>query len=249
MTNSFFCKEIRYDNRPQVIDEFFNDSNSIDSNNHLRQFELALEKKWVTQDPYFRLTTTKIGIDVTDSWMLMNHHDLFPAFVVNRYAVTNQRKVPMKAYAGILGGQLIELADRMEREEEERENEDTERTIANDDTTNDINDSREQILQQPINTITYNDRQGKIIHNCIKIRDYIDGNCINHGLAKFPVAIERINNRKRRLAKQCSHCKKLTTCFCTHCMKPMCHSLTNMHSRTCFVDHIPCRMSVRNMET
>ena len=99
MTNKilicFFCEEIRYVDRPQVIDEFFNDSNSIDSNNQLRQFELALEKKWVTQDPYFRLTTTKIGMDVTDAWMLINHHGLFHASILNRYAVTNQRNLPM----------------------------------------------------------------------------------------------------------------------------------------------------------
>ena len=243
-----FFEEIRYVDRPQVISEFFNDSNSIDSNNQLRQSEIALEKKWVTQDPYFRLTTTKIGMDVTDAWMLMNHHDLFPAFVVNRYSVTNQRKVPMKAFGGILGGELIEIAERMEKDEEEGNNEYAESPIANvDDRTNNTNEPGERILQRPTNIITYDDGRGKLLHNCIKIRQFQDGNNIIHGLAKFPVTIGRTNNRKRSVSKQCIHCKKLTTCFCTHCMRPMCYSVSNMHARTCFVDHIPRRTSARNI--
>ena len=45
--------EIRNVDRPQVISNFFCDSNCVDSNYHARQFELALEKKWVTHDCFF----------------------------------------------------------------------------------------------------------------------------------------------------------------------------------------------------
>lgn len=31
--------------------------------------------------------------------------------------MTHNRKVPMQAFAGMLGGQLMEMAERMEREE------------------------------------------------------------------------------------------------------------------------------------
>ena len=32
------------------------------------QFDLGLEKKWVTQNGYFRLYTTLLGMTVTDTW-------------------------------------------------------------------------------------------------------------------------------------------------------------------------------------
>ena len=241
-------QEIRNVDRPQVIGYFFANSNSIDTHNHIRQFELALEKKWITQDAYFRLTTTKVGMDATDSWMLMNHHNLFPYFVSNRYSVTNQRKVPMKAYAGILSGQLIELAKKMEEEEVERSSRRRE-DIAMDDNGaglgEDLDTSMNDHDVQRNVTITYDNGKGKIINNCIYIRDNYDGNGKNHGLAKFPVIVTK-NNRRRAMSKQCDRCKKLTTCFCTRCMKPLCHSLSNIHSRKCFIDHISNRTSPRN---
>jgi hypothetical protein len=54
--------------RPDVISKYFNDSNVVDSHNQSRQFGLALEKQWVTQDCYFRFDTTLIGMTVTDCW-------------------------------------------------------------------------------------------------------------------------------------------------------------------------------------
>jgi len=41
--------------RPDCISRYFEDSNTIDTHNHVRQSELALEKKWHTKDPFFRL--------------------------------------------------------------------------------------------------------------------------------------------------------------------------------------------------
>jgi hypothetical protein len=55
------------------VAQFFHDSNVIDSHNHARQFELALEKHWVTQDAWFRLNTTFIGLTVTDAWKLFKY--------------------------------------------------------------------------------------------------------------------------------------------------------------------------------
>jgi hypothetical protein len=53
--------------RPDVISTFFGDSNTIDKHNQARQFDLALETTWLTQDPYFRLSCTLIGINVVDT--------------------------------------------------------------------------------------------------------------------------------------------------------------------------------------
>ena len=56
--------------RPAVLSTYFQYSNSIDLHNQSWQYDLALEKKWVTQDPYFRLYTTSIGMLVTDMWKI-----------------------------------------------------------------------------------------------------------------------------------------------------------------------------------
>jgi hypothetical protein len=64
-------KEIR---RPEVIANYFKNSNCIDSHNHVRQKELGLEMKWRTTNCWFRLATTMFGITVTDSWRALKHH-------------------------------------------------------------------------------------------------------------------------------------------------------------------------------
>jgi hypothetical protein len=37
---------------------------------------LLLGKTWLTQDPYFQLATTLIGMSVVDTWKLADHHKL-----------------------------------------------------------------------------------------------------------------------------------------------------------------------------
>ena len=58
----------RHVSRPEIISNYFKFSNVVDLHNQARQFELALEKKWVTQEAYFRLYTTLVGMNVTDAW-------------------------------------------------------------------------------------------------------------------------------------------------------------------------------------
>ena len=62
--------------RPEMISNYFAQSNVIDNHNHLRQFLLALEKMWVTQKAYFRIATTLLGISVVDSYLLIKYHKL-----------------------------------------------------------------------------------------------------------------------------------------------------------------------------
>ena len=54
--------------RPDVISNYFGSSNVVDLFNQSRQFDLKLEKHWVTEDGYFRLVTSLFGIVVTDCW-------------------------------------------------------------------------------------------------------------------------------------------------------------------------------------
>jgi hypothetical protein len=65
-------------------------SNVIDKHNQAHQFELHLEKCWVTLDPYFRLHTTILGMNVADCWKACNYHSLFNGRKINYYSNEEQ---------------------------------------------------------------------------------------------------------------------------------------------------------------
>jgi hypothetical protein len=88
--------------RPDVLSKFFKDSNKLDAHNHARQDCLGLEKDWVTQDCYFRLVTTLIGINVVDTWKLAEYHR-----IINW---SGNNPITAQHFAGILGRQLIAMA-------------------------------------------------------------------------------------------------------------------------------------------
>lgn len=54
--------------RYRLVHEYFYYCNVIDSHNQLRQAELALEERWVTQDGFFRIFTTLVAMTVTDMY-------------------------------------------------------------------------------------------------------------------------------------------------------------------------------------
>mmetsp|Transcript_1406 Transcript_1406/g.2559 ORF Transcript_1406/g.2559 Transcript_1406/m.2559 type:complete len:267 (-) Transcript_1406:216-1016(-) len=60
--------------RPDVLSFYFSHSNIVDVHNQQRQKELRLEKCWVTQDGYFRIITTLIGITIVDAWRAYRFH-------------------------------------------------------------------------------------------------------------------------------------------------------------------------------
>ena len=78
LINRFGNIDVRYVPRPQVISRYFNDSNCIDMHNQLRQHELGLEKKWITQDGNFRILTGLIAMTVIDTMKLGQFHGLLP---------------------------------------------------------------------------------------------------------------------------------------------------------------------------
>ena len=74
---------VRHVDRPEIISNFFTYSNCVDVHNQVRQFDLALEKKWVTQNGYIRLFTTLVGIDVTDACKIRKIGDVnFPSIKI-----------------------------------------------------------------------------------------------------------------------------------------------------------------------
>lgn len=61
-----------------------------------------MEKTWLTQDPYFHLATTLIGINVVDTWKLADYHKL-----LNAPGTKEDAKMSIKRFAGILCHQLV----------------------------------------------------------------------------------------------------------------------------------------------
>lgn len=103
---------IRKVSRPSVLSEFFKNSNSVDVHNHLRQYCLKLEKKWVTNDCWFRLTTTLMGMSTVDAYRLAKYHNFLPYgrvcdLVDDSSDEDGKNEMSMKRFAGILANQLL----------------------------------------------------------------------------------------------------------------------------------------------
>ena len=60
--------------RPEMAHKYYSYSGAIDFHNKLRQGYLRLEKKWKTQDPFFRIATTLISMHVVDAYCLYKHN-------------------------------------------------------------------------------------------------------------------------------------------------------------------------------
>jgi hypothetical protein len=54
---------------PKIIADYYEDANAIDVHNQVRQSIIGLERNWVTQDGFFRIFTTILGMVLTDAWM------------------------------------------------------------------------------------------------------------------------------------------------------------------------------------
>ena len=59
--------------RPQAVDRYYNHSPLIDTHNQLRQGYLRYEKRWVTQNPWYRIFTTLMGMYVVDLHLMLKH--------------------------------------------------------------------------------------------------------------------------------------------------------------------------------
>jgi hypothetical protein len=54
--------------RPHIISQYFRHSALIDNHNQARQGLLQLEKAWVVQCGFLRLSTTLLGMELTNAW-------------------------------------------------------------------------------------------------------------------------------------------------------------------------------------
>jgi hypothetical protein len=85
--------------RLDAVSNFYASSNVIDCHNQLRQDSLALEEKWVTQDCYFCLTTTLIGMSIVDSYLFAKQPDIIKG--------CNSSGLSVQQFSGALAFQLI----------------------------------------------------------------------------------------------------------------------------------------------
>ena len=57
-----------------MLGRYFNACNAIDNHNMMRNYDLVLDKYWVTQSGYFRLATTvALGMVITNQKLLLYH--------------------------------------------------------------------------------------------------------------------------------------------------------------------------------
>ena len=89
--------------RPQVASLYFKGNNVIDVHNQHRQGTLALEKKWSTQDCWFRLFTTLVGMCTVDA-MMMHKHKRFN----KRPNEPNEPETKTLTFAAVLAKQLVD---------------------------------------------------------------------------------------------------------------------------------------------
>ena len=85
---------------PAVISRYFHFSNQVDVHNQARQYDLALEKKWVTYDGWFRLYTTIIGMTLVDCWKIEK----------TRCRIKQKKSITSLEHVDQLGKEMIDTA-------------------------------------------------------------------------------------------------------------------------------------------
>jgi hypothetical protein len=207
--------------RPDVISTFFENSNKIDSHNQCRQSNLALEKKWLTKDAFFRLTTTHLGINIVDTYKIADFHG-----VINFTKKSEEKKMTIVRFAGILGHQLIINSARLAEGES--------RFLSP--------------LPQQCNTISIPSNvpesvssiSGEAGMSCLPIRSEVDANNMIHHLVKLPLKVDK-SGRKRCLSRPCKLCKENgirhdVTVYCLTCGDS--YNYCNDTNRDCFLQHV-----------
>jgi hypothetical protein len=212
-TDSYGNIVTRFVDRPDVISTFFKTSNAIDTHNQLRQDLLQLEKKWLTKNPFFRLTTTLISINVTDAFLLSNHHKI----INSGSGFYDEKKISIQRFAGILSYQLLKNAKSfgcsritfMPEEVEPR--------------TSIISELSSSSSDKPV------------------VRSLQDANGKTHYLVKFDVTKNpsgRSRTKKRKCKKCLEHKKRQDVSFyCITCGENF-SFCSNVGGRDCFKSHV-----------
>jgi hypothetical protein len=191
---------------PELISNFFQDSNVIDMHNQVRQFELALEKKWVTTDGFFCLATTLFGIHVTDCWKLAMFHKII-----------RQEQMWITKFAGILAKQLIDLGRSSQLDACDADsptNVHPRVVVAQNVSCSASSLSSDLEQQQPQQVLS--DCTG-IVHPQLRYKMGKKASGKNHCLTRWCRLCNELAEQERD-----TKLKKLTSFFCAACNKPFC---------------------------
>jgi hypothetical protein len=202
--------QVRFVDRPDVVSRFYRDSNVIDMHNQARQFELALEKKWVTLCGYFRLATTLVGIHVTDTWKLAMYHKLL-----------HQDEMSIIRFAGVLSSQLVNFGKRVHlRDPQDSASGEVHPRVVS--TSNSLNTP---------STISFD-------QNEMPLRVLTDNVGTNHHQLRYKNGTSK-TGKTACLTRRCTHCDEhfLTSYYCGVCSKAFCCP-TGRIERDCFAQHV-----------
>jgi len=218
-TDSYGNVMTRFVDRPQVISKFFQTSNVIDTHNQLRQNLLQLEKKWLTKNAYFRLLTTLLGINVTDSFLLANYHKI----INSNSNGSDDKKISIQRFAGMLSYQLLKNAKRLGST-----------SLAPSYLPEEVACPAMTMVSSDVSTPS--DLTDKPI-----IRSLVDANGKTHYLVKFDVTKDPSGRcrTKQRKCKKCFENKKRrdVSFYCISCGESYSYC-TNMDGRDCFKSHV-----------
>lgn len=222
-TDPFGNVKTRLVSRPAVLSDFFLDSNTIDCHNQSRQYDLALEKCWQTQDAYFRLVTTLIGITVTDCWKLADFHGFL------HYGMKQQASIGIQFFAGILARQLIDFASSIPKQAMFAPSVSSDSQLFSPNTIQ---------LADITNVSSLTDQENAVV--VIPERTLIDVNGVKHHQVAFPL-VKQTSGKKCTKTRACKVCKSdgkrhLVRYYCHTCGLSASYCVDS--ERDCFRKHV-----------
>ncbi len=225
--------------RPKVLVEFFGVANIIDVHNHIRQGTLRLEKRWRTEDCWFRLFTSMVGIILTDCWLgykfaikmaekrsrrRHRHHDItlqeFTDWMAN--AMINN------PYTKNTEPEFVDLAVLQDVDSVQATSTTTSSITTGEQTTTTAESTTAGSMtagsttQQSVSSITYESRGGKI-----------------HSVCKF---IQKHWKETRQRCRWCTYtkpaeCNIRAWHYCKECAAAFCYPGPR-NKRNCFMEHV-----------
>jgi hypothetical protein len=202
---------------PIIISTIFNDLNCVDSHNHVRHYEFSLEKKWLKQDPFFRLQTTLTGMTVTDVWKLASFHK----FISNANDKEVKPVISIHKFRWKPSRQLINIAVRLP--------------------------SLENVMASPSSISSVGTHSPPVSSESSDgggyyCEIYTDGKGVFHRQELLPLTTQK-SGKKHLCERYCQWCKenhglhKYTVWICNECNKPFCMTTDRNGGRNCFALH------------
>jgi hypothetical protein len=207
----------------------------IDKHNQSRQFELALEKRWLNQNPFFRLHTTIIGFNVVDCYKLAEHHD-----IINNRLPNKEYKMTMTQFESVLANQLINNVDRLLCFYSPLSQE-----IRSLNYTPDNINASQGSTSTSTSTLTAD-------HLQLSLRQLTDANGTEHHQIAYEIGIGSTGKRRTK-TRPCALCfkninkRRLVGLGCFMCGMAFCCPTKIKQERDCFQEHVNsiCRPSER----